>query len=90
MPEPKRKIRDILAEEGREVVKDQPAALPVHPAAATAEEELVPVSWRVPRPLLARFVEYAAHRKAGRKRPWKHQELFAEALQEYLERHARK
>jgi hypothetical protein len=89
MPEAKRKIRDILNEEGREVVKDQPAALPIHPA-ATAEEELVPVSWRVPRTLLARFVEYAAHRKAGRKRPWKHQELFAEALQEYLERHARK
>jgi hypothetical protein len=90
MPEAKRKIRDIL-NEGREVVKDPPRTEPVHPAASTAEgEELVPVSWRVPRPLLARFVEYAAHRKAGRKRPWKHQELFAEALQEYMERHARK
>jgi hypothetical protein len=87
MPEAKRKISDIL-KEGQEVVQDHaPVKMDPPPAAAPAlpvEEELVPVSWRVPRPLLAKFVEFAARRKAGRKRPWKHQELFAEALQDYL------
>jgi hypothetical protein len=31
----------------------------------------------------------SSRRAEGRKRPWKHQELFAEALQEYPEQHAR-
>jgi hypothetical protein len=91
MPEPKRKISDIL-NDVHEVVQDSPPAKKGTTAADVSEEEeeLTPVSWRVPRTLLGRFVEFAASRKAHRKKPWKHQDLFAEALREYLDRHAKK
>jgi hypothetical protein len=91
MPEPKRKIRDIL-DEAQEVVQDRAAPKTDPPAAVDVvqEEELTPVSWRVPRTLLGEFVEFAAKRKASRKRPWKHQDLFAEALREYLDRNSKK
>lgn len=88
MPNPKRKISDVLTDV-QEVVKDAPPSK--HTAAADVpEERLAPVSWRVPETLLGEFVEYAASRKAKRQKPWKHQDLFAEALREYLDLHAKK
>ena len=87
MPEPKRKIRDILSE-GREVVQDEPPVLKQAPV-VVPEPVLVPTSLRLPQDLNNRLDAASSRRKIARKKPWKRQEIVAAALEEWLSRDER-
>lgn len=84
MPEPKRKIRDIL-NEGQEIVQDAPSAAKP-PQAAEDEPVLVPTSLRLPQSLNNRLDQASVRRKIARQKPWKRQEIVAAALDEWLTR----
>jgi hypothetical protein len=66
----------------------QPASPPGTPA--KPKEALVTIAHRWPRALVDALIQASAARKVARQKPWLQQEITAEAMREWLERHGPK
>ncbi len=54
------------------------------------EEDIwIPVTFRLPRSLIAELGIFSAHQRAKRKRPWKKQEIIADFLRQGLQNHSK-
>jgi hypothetical protein len=65
---------------------DPPPPLPE----AAPKVKPVTIAHRWPRPLVDALIEVSAARKVARQKPWLQQEITAEAMREWLERHGPK
>jgi hypothetical protein len=94
----KRKSLADLPPEEREFIdggkpKPEPhAAAPELPdaEAVLAEVPRITQSFRLPQPLVHELIRVSTDRKLARKKPWAQQDIIAEALQEWLRKHANK
>jgi len=90
LPIHKREEAKAFIEEGKP--KPQVAA-PDHPREdpTTAETEtLVTQTYRLPPRVVRRLMLASTERKLDRKKPWSQQDIVAEAIQEWLDKHASK
>jgi hypothetical protein len=63
---------------------------PPVPAAAEPKVALVTIAHRWPQELVDSLIQVSAARKVARQKPWLQQEITAEAMREWLERHGPK
>lgn len=89
MPEKKSLKATLSSPEARDLIEQEaPKARPA--PAGEPEEPMVTVAFRWPRSVVNGLLDLCHERKRARRRPWTHQEVSAEAMQEYLNKHVNK
>jgi hypothetical protein len=87
----KRSLKEALnAPEARDLIEDgKPKRATEVPKPLLVQEEprLVPQSFRLPEPLVDELIDVSARRKRARQKPWSHQDIVAEALREWFDKH---
>ena len=90
MPEKKSLKATLTSPEARDLIEEEaPKGRPVPPV-QEEEEPMVTVAFRWPRSVADGLLDLCHERKRARRRPWTHQEVSAEAMREYLSKHANK
>jgi hypothetical protein len=93
MPEKKTLKATLISPEARGLIEEEASKArpaPPEPKEEPQEEPTVTVAFRWPQSLAQGLLDYCHERKRSRRRPWTHQEISAEAMREYLAKHANK
>jgi hypothetical protein len=91
-PEIEREFIDegnVASKKERNIAILQHAVREKTPRDDTPEEDIwIPVTFRLPRSLIAELGIFSAHQRAKRKKPWKKQEIIADFLRQGLQNHS--